>query len=127
MSEYAVVPISEIADVFGGKYLGAMRMLHTEQVAFTVREMPPGAGGRGSYGHRHKSQEEIYYVASGQLTFKLDDDVLEVGDHTVVRVPPQTWRSVHNDSDADAELIIVSVRIDDVEGDVELIEDFWAE
>jgi len=127
MSGYAIQPVAEIPDVFEGKYLGAMRMLHNEQVAFTVREMPPGAGGRGSYGHRHKHQEEIYYVVSGRLTFKLDDDVHDVGDHTVVRVPPGTWRSVHNDSDADAELIIVSVRIDDVEGDVEFIEDFWSE
>jgi mannose-6-phosphate isomerase-like protein (cupin superfamily) len=125
MSDYAIVAVGEIADVFGGKYAGAMRMLHNEQIAFTYREMPPGAGGRGSYGHRHKRQEEIYYVISGRLTFKLGDDVVEVADHTVVRVAPGTVRSVHNDSDADAELIIVSIRIDDVDGDAELVPDFW--
>jgi mannose-6-phosphate isomerase-like protein (cupin superfamily) len=100
-----------------------MRTHHAEQVAFTYREMPPGAGGRGGYGHRHKTQEEIYYVISGRLTFKLGDDVVEVGDHTVVRVAPGTVRSVHNDTDAEAELIIVSIRVDDADG--ELVPDFW--
>ena len=29
------------------------------------RLMPPGTGGRGSYGHRHPGQEEVYFVVSG--------------------------------------------------------------
>jgi mannose-6-phosphate isomerase-like protein (cupin superfamily) len=125
VSDYTITSVAEIPDVFEGKWPGAMRMLHNEQIAFTYREMPPGAGGRGSYGHHHKQQEEIYYVISGRLTFKLGDDVVEVGDHGVVRVAPGTVRSVHNDADADAELLIVSIRVDDVDGDAELVEDFW--
>jgi mannose-6-phosphate isomerase-like protein (cupin superfamily) len=125
VSDYTITPVAEIADVFEGKWPGAMRMLHNEQIAFTYRELPPGAGGRGSYGHHHKQQEEIYYVISGRLTFKLGDDVAEVGDHTVVRVAPGTVRSVHNDSDTDAELLIISIRIEDVDSDVELTADFW--
>ena len=40
--------------------------------------MPAQTGGKGSYGHRHKTQEEIYFVASGMLQFKLGDDVLDL-------------------------------------------------
>jgi mannose-6-phosphate isomerase-like protein (cupin superfamily) len=127
VSAYTIQPVADIPDVFEGKWPGAMRMQHNEQVAFTYREMPPGAGGRGSYGHRHKTQEEVYYVLSGTLTFKLGDDVREVSDHTVVVIPPGTFRSVHNDTDANAELLIVSTCIDDVEGDVEFTPDFWDE
>ncbi len=127
MSDYTITPVAEIPDVFEGKWPGAMRMLHNEQIAFTYREMPPGAGGRGSYGHHHKEQEEIYYVISGKLTFKLGDDVVEVGDHTVVRIAPSTVRSVHNDTDADAELLIISIRLGDPREDVDMVEGFWPE
>ena len=40
--------------------------LGTEQVSFSWRTMPPGTGGRGSYGHRHPGQEEIYFVIRGR-------------------------------------------------------------
>ena len=70
--------------------------------------MPQHTGGKGSYGHRHKEQEEVYFVASGKLQFKLDDDVVELERGAAVRVAPETWRSVWNDEPEDAELIIVS-------------------
>ena len=41
--------------------------------------MPPETGGRGSYGHRHPGQEEIYFVLEGTVTFKVGDEVFEVG------------------------------------------------
>ena len=89
--------------------------------------MPQLTGGKGSYGHRHKTQEEVYFVASGKLQFKLGDDVLELGPGSAVRVAPETWRSVWNDEPEDAELIIVSKRIDDARGDAEYLENFWPE
>ena len=52
-----------------GPGFGEMRWysdaLGTEQVSFSWRLMPPGTGGRGSYGHRHPGQEEVYLVLSG--------------------------------------------------------------
>jgi mannose-6-phosphate isomerase-like protein (cupin superfamily) len=91
--------------------------------------MPQHTGSKGSYGHRHKTQEELYFVLSGKLLFKLDDEIVEVGARQAVRIPPQTWRGVWNDEPEDAELIIVSTRIsDDPRADTELTaEDFWPE
>ena len=37
-----------------------------EQVALTYRRMPQHTGSKGSYGHRHKTQEELYFVDRGQ-------------------------------------------------------------
>jgi mannose-6-phosphate isomerase-like protein (cupin superfamily) len=129
VSGYTVRKVEEVPDVFGGKYPGAMRMftdhIGAEQVAFTHRVMPPKTGGKGSYGHRHKTQEEIYFVISGALQFKLDDEVIDVGDGTVVRVAPETVRSVWNDGPDDAELVICSVRIDDRTGEADMVENFW--
>src|ERR687887_1959277 len=112
MSDYTICMLDDVPDAFGGQYPGEMRFftghLGSEQIAFTHRRMPPGSGGKGSYGHRHKEQEEIYFVISGTLQFKLGDEVLELEKGHAVRVPAQTWRSVWNDEPEDAELIIVS-------------------
>ena len=89
--------------------------------------MPPGTGGRGSYGHKHKTQEEVMFVVSGTVTFKIGDDVFEAGPKTAVRIAPQAVRSIHNDTDSEAEVILCSVRVDDVREDVEMEEDFWPE
>jgi mannose-6-phosphate isomerase-like protein (cupin superfamily) len=130
MSNYTVVKREDAFD-FMAQYpgYGEMRMftgdLGAEQVAFTWRSMPPDTGGRGSYGHSHKTQEEIYFVLSGTVAFKLDDDVFEAGPGTAVRIAPEVVRSVHNDGDGEAELIICSIKIDDPAGDPQQVEDFW--
>jgi mannose-6-phosphate isomerase-like protein (cupin superfamily) len=101
--------------------------VEAEQVAITWRSMPAGTGGRGSYGHRHRTQEEIYFVVRGTLTFKLGDDVVEAGPHTAVRVAPDTYRSVHNDRDEEAEVVICSVKAATLDGETEMTPDFWPE
>ena len=100
------------------------RAVAAEEVSFSWRRMLPGTGGRGSYGHRHPGQEEVYFVISGTVTFKIDDDVFEAGPQTAVRVGGNAFRSVHNDTDAEAELLIFSPRLD--EPPTEMQDDFWA-
>ncbi len=128
MSNYTIAKASESPDLLGD-YPGEMRsftsVLGTEQVALTYRRMPQHTGGKGSYGHRHETQEELYLVVSGRLQFKLDDDVVELGAGSAVRVAPEVVRSIWNDAPEDAELVICSTRIDNVEEDVELVQDFW--
>jgi mannose-6-phosphate isomerase-like protein (cupin superfamily) len=131
MADYAIRALDEIPDVLGD-YPGEMRMtaagdLGNEQVSFTWRRMPAQTGGKGSYGHRHKTQEEIYFVASGALQFKLEDEVLDVRAGTIVRIAPHVCRSVWNEGPDDAVLIMCSVKSDDPEGDHETVADFWPE
>ena len=95
----------------------------TEEVAFSWRRMSPGTGGRGSYGHRHPGQEEVFFVTSGTVTFKIDEDVFEAGPQTAVRIGGDAFRSVHNDTDSDAELVIFSTRL--AEPVTEKQDDFW--
>jgi len=129
MAGYAIRKLEDIPDVLGD-YPGELRMsaasdLGNEQVAFSWRRMPAGTGGKGSYGHRHKTQEEIYFVASGTLQFKLEDEIVEVGPGTVVRVAPEVARSVWNEGPEDAVLIMCSPKSADPREDVETVEDFW--
>jgi quercetin dioxygenase-like cupin family protein len=128
MAGYTVKKVEEIPDV-SGDYPGEMRLgapaLENEQVAFTWRRMPPQSGGKGSYGHRHKTQEEIYCVVEGTLWFKLDDEVFEAGPGTVVRIAPEVVRSVWNEGPDDVTLIMVSPKIENMMADVEKVPDFW--
>jgi mannose-6-phosphate isomerase-like protein (cupin superfamily) len=85
--------------------------LGTEQVSFSWRRMLPATGGRGSYGHRHRGQEEVYFVIAGTVTFKVGDDVFEAGPQTAVRMTGEEYYSLHNDTDAEAELLVFSTRL----------------
>jgi mannose-6-phosphate isomerase-like protein (cupin superfamily) len=128
MAEYQIVSLDEVDDWLGdypGEMRGITYAIGAEQVALTYRRMPQGTGSKGFYGHRHEQQEELYFVISGKLQFKLGDEIVEVGRHQAVRIPPSTVRGVYNDEPEDAELIIVSRRIDDPQGDVETVEGFW--
>jgi mannose-6-phosphate isomerase-like protein (cupin superfamily) len=130
MADYTIIKREDAADVLGD-YPGEMRMLTgplgAEQVALTWRRMPQHTGGKGGYGHRHKSQEELYFVLSGVLQFKLGDDVVDVPAGCAVRVPASTWRSVWNDRPEDAELVICSVKAEGEEAEAETLEGFWPE
>jgi mannose-6-phosphate isomerase-like protein (cupin superfamily) len=131
MADYTIKPVHEVDDVLGD-YPGEMRLLTysigAEQAALTWRRMPPQTGGKGSYGHRHKTQEEIYLVLSGTLQFKLSDDVVDVPAGTVVRVAPQVWRSVWNEGPDDVELVIAARKLEgDPREDGEFLENFWPE
>jgi len=125
---YSIATREEAVD-FMADYPGFGEMRHyvgalgSDQVAFSWRKMPPNTGGRGSYGHRHPGQEEIYLVVAGTVTFKVDEDVFEAGPQTAVRMDGDSYYSVHNDSDADAELVIISARLEDMP--TEQQEDFW--
>ena len=128
---YTVVNIAEAKDI-SGDYPGEIEMmtgdLQAEQVAFTHRHLAPETGGmRGNRdGHSHKTQEEIYYVISGTLKIKLDDEVLDLGPGTAIRIAPSTARSVWNEGPEDVQMTMVSPKVDSLRDDVEFHADFWA-
>ena len=128
MGDYVIKHLTDAPDVLGD-YPGEMHMLTyelgAEKVAFTWRRMPQHTGGKGSYGHKHKQAEEIYFVVEGKLQFKLEDEVIEADAGTVIRVPPHVVRSVWNDEPEDAVVIIVSNRVSDPATDAETVADFW--
>jgi quercetin dioxygenase-like cupin family protein len=125
---YQIVKLEDVDDWLGdypGEMRGITYAIGAEQVAITHRRMPQHTGSKGSYGHRHKTQEEIVLVLKGRLQFKLGDEIVELGEHEAIRIPPETVRGIWNDEPEDAEIVIVSKRIADPMGDVENIPDFW--
>jgi mannose-6-phosphate isomerase-like protein (cupin superfamily) len=119
MADWTILAVEDAPDAFGDSYPGEMRFLTSplgcEQVALTYRRMP-----------HHKTQEELYFVISGTLQAKLDDEVIDVTGPAIVRVPPHVVRSFWNDEPGDAHLLIASTKIADPD-DAVLVEDFWPE
>jgi quercetin dioxygenase-like cupin family protein len=68
----------------------ASRALELEQSGLSYQRIPPDY--RFPYGHTHKEQEEVYVVVRGSGRMKLDDEIVELNEWDVVRVPPGTWR-----------------------------------
>ncbi|MBS1698294.1 MAG: cupin domain-containing protein [Actinobacteria bacterium] len=61
-------------------------------------------GGSSPFWHRHGRLEELYVFLDGRGQMALDDEVIDVGPGTVVRVAPATWRAVHSAADAEGPL-----------------------
>jgi mannose-6-phosphate isomerase-like protein (cupin superfamily) len=81
------------------------------------------AGRREAFAHRHREAEEIYVVLAGAGRVKLDDDLVDLGPLDAVRVGPGVTRTFEAGDD-DLEVLVFGPR---VEGDGELVEDFWRE
>ncbi|HZQ81806.1 MAG TPA: cupin domain-containing protein [Gaiellaceae bacterium] len=74
------------------------------------------------FGHRHKTQEEVYVVISGGGRIKLEDEVRDLKQWDVVRVPPETARAFAAGPDG-LELIAIGFGQG---GEAEMIEKPWA-
>ncbi|WP_127794614.1 cupin domain-containing protein [Agromyces sp. LHK192] len=60
-------------------------------IGMTANAMAPGE--EAGYWHRHSRVEELYVFLEGHGQFAVDDDVLDVGPGTVVRVGQGAWRT----------------------------------
>jgi mannose-6-phosphate isomerase-like protein (cupin superfamily) len=65
--------------------------LGLEQSALSYQRLAPGF--RIPFGHKHKQQEEVYVILSGSGRVKLDDEIADVRQWDLVRVPSDTTRA----------------------------------
>ena len=76
---------------------------------------------REAFAHRHRTAEEIYVVLAGSGRVRLDDDLVELLPLDAVRVGPGVARSFEAGPDG-LEVLIFGPH---VEGDSEIVADFW--
>ena len=100
----------------------ARKPLELEQSGLTYFRMAPGF--REPFGHRHKTQEEIYVVVSGSMRMKLDDEIVELRQWDAVRIPPGTVRCREAGPNG-AEMLLFGAP--QAEGDGELLRDWWSD
>ena len=78
---------------------------------------------RFPFAHRHREQEEAYVVVAGSGRAKLGDDIVELTQGDVIRVPPSVGRQFEAGPEG-LELICVGGPRPDG-GDGEPVPDFW--
>jgi mannose-6-phosphate isomerase-like protein (cupin superfamily) len=128
MSDYAIVHVDEVEDVYEGSDVpGEFRRLTDaldgEQLSVTLIRVPPHSDFEQGTGHFHDEVEELYLVTRGTLTMRFDDEIHSVRAGSVVRVAPRTPRSHRNEGDEPVEMWAVSRRID--RSDATKLDDFW--
>jgi mannose-6-phosphate isomerase-like protein (cupin superfamily) len=69
----------------------ARNAVGAEGLALSYQRLATGF--RMPFGHRHQTQEEVYVVVGGSGRVKLDDEVVDVREWDVVRVPKETMRA----------------------------------
>ena len=84
------------------------REMATQYVGLTANALEPGE--EAGYWHTHSRLEELYVFLEGQGQFALDDDVIEVGPGTVIRVGQDVWRAWRCHPDSPAELRWLCIR-----------------
>jgi mannose-6-phosphate isomerase-like protein (cupin superfamily) len=100
--------------------------LGLERSGLSYQRIPPGE--RFPYGHMHREQEEVYVAVRGSGRMKLDDQVVELAEWDVVRVPPGTWRGYEAGPDGLELLVIGAPNLgDNPRDDVEGERDWWSD
>lgn len=122
--------VADIASNFDGspglRFHHASKALELEQSGLSYQRLPPGH--RFPYGHTHKQQEEVFVVVGGSGRMKLDDEIVQVEEWDVVRVPPGTWRGYEAGADGLEILVFGAPSLgEDLRGDVEGQRDWWAD
>jgi mannose-6-phosphate isomerase-like protein (cupin superfamily) len=95
--------------------------LGAKRTGFNYLIVKPGQ--REPFAHRHREAEEVYLVLSGSGRVKLDDQLVELARMDAVRVSPGTARSFEAGPDG-LEVLVFGAR---VEGDAEMVQDFWGD
>ena len=135
MSDYTLLRAGDAPDYTEGKDPGHSFLgyggLGSEQVSLNVVRLEPGtthkAPGMGDdTGHSHEDIDEVYIVASGEITCKLGDDELTLGPLDAVLIPPATKRAARNTSDAPATVIMLSQKMTDPRAQSHFHEGFWS-
>ncbi len=129
MSGYTIVNLMEIENTAaeGGSTTDvrfARRHLNSDHLGVSHFRYAPRK--RGSKGHSHREQEEVYVVLSGSGTVKLDDERVELRQWDIVRVAPTTVRGFEAGPDGLELLAIGSDRPEGGDG-VMADDDWWGD
>ena len=127
MAGYTIVNLKEVEDQAPKFGLSpdlearfARVALDAELIGLTYQKLSPNF--HVPWGHKHKTQEEIYIVVNGSLRIKLDDDVKELGPWDAVRISKETMRGFEAGPEG-AEIIAIGAP--GGPGDAETDQNWW--
>ena len=136
MAGYTIVSVSDVPDMaaevgmdpehFEIRFM--REALGLESFAVTYERFDGGwrapEGHPHRRGHRHKVQEEVYFLISGRAEAKFDEEIVELEPWTAVRVAPETARSFRAAGDEDAVFVAIAAPQAGID-DVEFLPEYW--
>ncbi|MFQ5851542.1 MAG: cupin domain-containing protein [Candidatus Binatia bacterium] len=81
------------------------RRMGCKALGFSLVRFKPGEG--AAFVHRHRVQEEIYMTLRGTGSIVLDGRRQSMPEGTIVRVSPEVYRAIGNDSKRDVVFLIM--------------------
>jgi uncharacterized cupin superfamily protein len=90
-----------------GHWTLVRRTLGLGAFGINLVEIPPG-GGIPEHDETQRDQEEVFYVLSGSPTLVVDGEDHPARSGTFARIDPEHPRTVRNDGEAPATVLIVS-------------------
>jgi mannose-6-phosphate isomerase-like protein (cupin superfamily) len=93
-----------------------------ETLGLSLFRLAPGF--RIPFGHKHKSQEEVYVIVSGSGRIKVGDDIVDVAQWDAVRFDKDTMRNVEAGPDG---IEYVAFGAGEDASEVEMAQDWWTE
>jgi quercetin dioxygenase-like cupin family protein len=132
MEGYTVVNLRELEDQ--APKLGfsptlearfAAAPLELENSGVSLQRLAPRA--RAPFGHRHKTQEELYVIVGGSARVKIDDDVVELKTWDAIRVANDRMRCFEGGPDGAEFLAFGAPRTGSVAEDVEMTPNWWTD
>lgn len=94
---HKLIHVDEVEDSAKGHGLGEIQEarftlgeLESSQVGLSHFRVRPNQ--RQPFGHHHEKAEEVYFVISGSGRVKLDDEILELTEGSLLRVAPEVTR-----------------------------------
>jgi mannose-6-phosphate isomerase-like protein (cupin superfamily) len=101
----------------------ARQPLAAEQSGLSYYKIAPGF--RTPFGHTHSEQEELYAILSGSARVKLDDDVVDLRQWDVVRIPSGTMRALEGGPEGAEVLAFGAPNTENK--DVEMVQGWWSD
>jgi mannose-6-phosphate isomerase-like protein (cupin superfamily) len=130
MADYTLKNLKDVDDAAVGFGLSpglearfAREPLELENMGISYQRLAPDF--RGPFGHRHKTQEEVYVILAGSGRIKLEDEVVEVRQWDAVRVPKDTTRAFEAGPEG-LELLAIGAPNTGA-GDAEIEQDWWSD
>ena len=127
---HTVINLKEVEDQapkFGLSPNVEMRMarvpLELEHSGVSYQRIAPNF--RLPFGHKHKTQEELYIVLSGSLRAKIEDEVVELKPLDAVRVRKDTMRSFEGGPEG-AEILAIGAPSTGP-GDGDTVQGWWSD
>ena len=85
-------------------------LLGSAGMEMSLNVVPPGGG--IPFLHKHKANDEVYFVVGGRGQFLVDGQTIDVREGSVVRISPAGARAWRNNSDLPLYFLCIQYRAD---------------